>query len=148
VYLPFRSLTLSLFQNRAVEGLGADIQAHTHAYLSLSLSLSLSLICIRSGPFDLSLHPPLLTLLQVPADPEASFFAAGGSSLRLVELHDRLEHAFGRTLDIAMLFQHASLGAQAAWLEQMLIVEGRVPPAWGGAAVEGDADGQQWRQLW
>lgn len=57
-------------------------------------------------------------VLDVEAVPEhANFFEAGGDSLLLIVLLDRLNALTDRDLDAADLFQHSTIRAQAALLD-------------------------------
>lgn len=46
-----------------------------------------------------------------------NFFEAGGHSLLAIELRDRIQSAFGCELDVADIFAHASIEAQARFLQ-------------------------------
>ncbi len=59
----------------------------------------------------------VLGLSSESVSPSANFFDLGGTSLRLLEAHARLQTALGRKIDLVKLFEHANAGALARWLD-------------------------------
>jgi amino acid adenylation domain-containing protein len=57
----------------------------------------------------------VLDLPRIAAD--RKFFDTGGTSLDLVRLRDRMEATFGRTLPIAVLFEHCTVAAMAELID-------------------------------
>ncbi len=57
-------------------------------------------------------------LLGRPVGAEDDFFAAGGQSLVAAQLGARLAQRFGVELPLPVLFEHPTVAAQAAWLEE------------------------------
>ncbi len=49
-------------------------------------------------------------------DPEDSFFELGGDSLRLANVHARLESLAGRSLPVGEMFAHPTVRSQAEWV--------------------------------
>ncbi|MFE7590136.1 amino acid adenylation domain-containing protein [Kitasatospora sp. NPDC057512] len=65
--------------------------------------------------------------------PDDNFFAVGGSSIKVVDLHDRLEGQWPGALRVGELFDHVTIAAQARRIADHLGERGRddgpVPPA-------------------
>lgn len=59
----------------------------------------------------------VLELSPEAISPDANFFDLGGTSLRLLEAHARLQTALDRKIDLVKLFEHTSAAALAAWLD-------------------------------
>ena len=60
---------------------------------------------------------------------EDNFFEMGGNSLLLVQVHGRLEAAFGRTIPMVALFNHPSVRSLAGFLSPEGDDDGRPPAA-------------------
>lgn len=61
--------------------------------------------------------------------PDRNFFDAGGHSLLLLDVQHRLQLALGREVAVVHLFQHATIGALAAFLEGPAAAPGVVQQA-------------------
>ncbi|MDK2123468.1 AMP-binding protein [Parachitinimonas caeni] len=49
---------------------------------------------------------------------DVNFFDAGGNSLKIIALQSQLQQAFGRDIGVAVLFEHPTIAAFAAWIKQ------------------------------
>src|SRR5262249_28038436 len=55
---------------------------------------------------------------------DENFFDLGGTSLRMIELHQELVKLLGRELPITNLFEHATVRSLAGWLSGSLELDG------------------------
>ena len=69
--------------------------------------------------------------------PAMTFFEAGGTSLQLIDAHARLEARLGQAFDITLMFETPRLGALAARLQALIVLE---PPASDRAVATQDAN--------
>lgn len=82
-------------------------------------------------------------------DPETAFFDAGGNSLLLIRLRDRLREALGREVDVIDLFRHSTVRTMAAYFgggSDAVPTAGGTPEAGTGAAApaaDGSGRGQR-----
>jgi amino acid adenylation domain-containing protein len=62
-----------------------------------------------------------------PLADSATFFDAGGNSLKLIDVHARMEKAFCVSFDLTLLFEHPRLGDMATALAQLSASQDPVP---------------------
>lgn len=84
-------------------------------------------------------------VLGKPVGRNQNFFDAGGNSLLLVRLHDRLQQVFGRRIDVIDLFRHSTQATMAGLFGPAGAVTGNAPAA-SRAQARQDAMRQRARQ--
>jgi len=68
-----------------------------------------------------------------------NFFDLGGTSVQLMEVHERVQKEFGRELEIVAMFEHPKITALARMLRGEDMGTGRVAAAQARAKLQGDA---------
>lgn len=79
------------------------------------------------------------------AGPETGFFDAGGNSLLLIRLRNRLREALGREVDVIELFRHSTVRAMAAHFSDGAAATARTPQTGPGGSDRGQARQQALR---